>query len=164
MPEILIKVPAKKKFLDNEWQIIIDVEASDSWELFPSYLKFPGGKHQLVIASNGGGEERGLLTCSIPGEELDPIMSMFGFVDDTFTITCEGELKVSNARMVSPSGPIKDGVEVAAGSVMTATSCKQFDMPSSRVMLKINVHAPSQLSIDLFEDQGERSFGEIMLS
>lgn len=167
--ELNVHIENIDDIVEGRKKVLLVVHCDQPWEVWPIGYQFDPDVSRILIKASS--EEEGQVVF-VPvdedmqeGKEMEPILPVFFLVNGEMQVRSDGKMEVE-VKAIDPEGQEVEGFAKARSqNFMSSMSEPRIEpFPSGRMLLRITVEEPSQLCLDLWDEDEEYPHSSICIA
>jgi len=167
--ELNVHIENIDDIVEGNSRVLLEVQTDKPWEVWPIGYQFDAEVSRLLIKASS--EEEGQVVF-VPideegheGKEMEPILPVFFLVNGEMQVRSDGDMKISVKAMDAEGQEIEGFAKARSQNFMSSMSEPRVEpFPSGRMLFRITVEEPSQLCLDLWDEDEEYPHASICIA
>lgn len=150
-------------------KVVLSVQSTQPWEVWPIGYQFDPNVKQVAIKASS--EEEGQVVFvpigedGVEGKAMESILPVFFLVNGEMQVRSDGEMEISIKALDVDGKEIEGFAKARSKNFMSSMSEPRVEpFPSGRMLLRITVEDPSQLCLDLWDQEQEHPHSSICIA
>jgi len=167
--ELNIHIESIDDIVQGRCKVLLGVQSNQPWEVWPIGYQFDPEVHCVMIRASS--DEEGQVVF-VPlnekmeeGKEMEPILPVFFLVNGEMQVRSDGEMEITVRAIDADGNEVEGFAKARSRNFMSSMSEPRVEpFPSGRMLLRITVDNPSQLCLDLWDENDEHPHSSICIA
>jgi hypothetical protein len=167
--ELNIHIENIDDIVAGKCKVLLSVQSTQPWEVWPIGYQFGPEVHRVLIKASSK-EEGQVVFVPVDdemqeGNEMEPILPVFFLVNGEMQVRSDEEIEVTVKAIDAGGQEIEGFAKTRSKNFMSSMSEPRIEpFPSGRMLLRITVEEPSQLCLDLWDEDAEYPHSSICIA